>query len=452
MMDWKHPLRLWPRSCGALVMVIVLGLTGTARAQFGEAAGIAESMQQEYFNRDVTLIVEGLELDETQRIIVEELYKDYQADFDAGVDRMKNRFMAMKDELAMGDPERVVRVVFAPWEDWNSERRQLGDRFIDNIKVVLTPQQLDAWPTFERRLYREKTLHKGTLSGESLNLFHVVRDMDLEPPIRVIIQPALDEYDFALDQVLRRRDGVAREGQTTMIRSLQEGNAELSLDILERQLVAHVAVRDVNESFISVIAEAMPSEELREEFRSDALERAYPRIYRRLPVLRLFDAALELPDLDPAVRDQIEGLLDGFYAEVEPLNDALLRALKDHEPATARRRAQLSAARMKGESPSSIPTPSPPNFHRRNILSRQYARLLQDVLTEEQFESLPGSARWLAPPPEPPSKGDSGKVVPKSMRNSKGAPPDSLRDARKGDLGDKGSLNRVGSGRAPRPK
>ena len=49
------------------VFALIAGLlpASTARAQFGEAAGIGEAMQQDFLSRDIVLFSQGLNLDDT---------------------------------------------------------------------------------------------------------------------------------------------------------------------------------------------------------------------------------------------------------------------------------------------------------------------------------------------------------------------------------------------------
>src|SRR5688572_21882164 len=171
-MQTKNPLRT---ALSVAIVAISLIVNSAAHAQFGEAAGIAEAMQADYLRRDIVLFQQGLTLDDSQRAIVEALYADYEQAFEDGLARMRKRIEDMREELQSQDVDRVLRIVFKPIEDWSVEKRGLGDQFMENVKVILTPEQQEQWPKFERFIYREKNLNKGTLSGESANLFYIVR-------------------------------------------------------------------------------------------------------------------------------------------------------------------------------------------------------------------------------------------------------------------------------------
>ncbi|MHC4948862.1 MAG: hypothetical protein ACYTG1_11460 [Planctomycetota bacterium] len=371
-----------------------LALAPAAPAQYGEAAGIAEAMRPEYFGRDLVLFVEGLELDDTQRVIVEALFDDYQAAFDEGFARMRQRYEDMRPELQTQDETRIMRLVFAPFEEWHDEKVMLGEQLRSDVQAILNEDQLSSWPAFMRRMVREKTMHEGRLAGESLDLFHIVRDMNLRPEIASELQPTLDGYDVELGDALDRRNEANRRMQAEMLEALQVSDSGLSLSLIEEQIGHSIAVRDVNDRYIVIIGDALP-EDLGAEFRHLALSRAYPRVYRRTAVHRMFRAALELEDVDEETREMVEGLEVSYTSEIEAINDRLIRAIRAHDPEKARYRAEAFAARRDGRQ---IPRPDDPtreDFKRRDEIGDQYARSLQQVLSEDQFASLPGADRWL---------------------------------------------------------
>ena len=56
---------------------------------------------------------------------------------------------------------------------------------------------------------------------------------------------------------------------------------------------------------------------------------------------------------------------------------------------------EIFAARMNGEQVTKISDPTVAEMRKRNQLDDQYIRLLQGLLTAEQFLELPGADRWL---------------------------------------------------------
>jgi Spy/CpxP family protein refolding chaperone len=410
------PTRISQRIAAFLVAVTGLcGFATPASAQFGEAAGISDAMVQDYYSRDIRLFAEQLSLDDAQRSVIESLYMDYEQEFNDGLARMRKRLEDMREQFQAGDVDQVLRLVFKPIEEWSVEKRAMGDVFMENVKIVLTPEQQEMWPKFQRFLYREKNLSKGRLSGESLNLFLVVNDMALNPLEMQGVQPTLDEYDITLDAALRARQNAMISSQSDMFRSFAEQNASISLGILERQVQLAVAVRDVNDKYIESLAQVMPSEKSA-TFRQKALERAYPRVYRATPVQAIFTAAKELPGLDATTLEAIVNLEAGFLSELVATNGQLASTMRDWEPKENRLRAEAFARRMTNAQPEPIEDPLRAAFQARDEMQRRYVRLLQALLTPEQFGQVPGGYRWADTPGEERPATDNGAGGTKSRR------------------------------------
>ena len=382
---------------GLLMVLAVVSAMFPARfahAQFGEAAGIGEAMQQDFLSRDIVLFSQGLNLDDMQRVIVEALFTDYEQAFDAGIENMKKKLEGMKDQMTTDDTARVLKLVFAPFTEWSVEKGKLYEQFLQNVQVVLTPEQMEKWPAFERSLYREKNIHRGQLSGENLNLFYVIRDLKLDEKTMASIQPVVDEYDIALDQALRARQNAKIDPNNPMLAALAEQDSQKRTDSLMRLLAFQVRIRDVNDEYIEKIAAALPAD-LGAKFKADALDRAYPRIFRETQAQRIFRVAKELEGLDPTVLQSVIELEIAYLAELSVVNQQLHQMMKKHEPDDIRHRAEDFDRRMDGQQPEQREDPTRELFVRRDDLARTYIKQLQALLTPEQFDQLPGAMRWI---------------------------------------------------------
>lgn len=382
------------RTLAAVATVVMLFVAAPAPAQMGEAAGFAELMRHDYLHRDIVLFAQGLEMDEGQRIIMESLYEDYRATFDAGWLGTQERLSEMLQDVRSATPEQAMEMVMAPFEDWRKEKERIKETFEENVKVILNREQLQQWPAFQRQMLREKTLHLGRLSGESVDLFHVVRDLQLDDRIADAIEPVMEQYDLALDEALRRRNALLDEVQVDLMRSIRSGQSAIEVKKLEDQVQRRVALRDVNEHYIEVIASSLPVEH-GEKFREAALVSAYPRVYRQLPAERIFLAALELEDLEEEDRSAITELYEIMSTEIDSLNASLHRAIREHEPKALVNQMEIFTARTRGEEVTRIPDPTHEKIRERDERAGYYVALLREILTPDQFTSLPGYSRWM---------------------------------------------------------
>ncbi len=368
--------------------------TGTASAQIGELAGFTEVMHPEYLRRDLAIFDSALRLDSTQRDILENLFEDYGTNFEQGLEGMQERLKNMKDELQASDQNRILSMIFVPFEEWGQERRSLGDDFLLSVQVMLNEEQLERWPSFLRRLTRDKTLSNGVLSGESLDLLVLANDLDLEQRLLLTLQPVLDEYEMALDDQLRRRNQTLSVTQAKMVEALQQQNAERSLNLIDQQLAARKALREVNDRYIEIIAAALPGD-YSTEFRQRARERAYGKAYRPTAGQRMYQAAVELPDLDEETLQSLLDLQEAHNLEMGSIADRVAEAIRSFEPLKVRNRIEMFVVRISGGKGERITDPSIDEFRKREEMDSRFIALLQAVLTEEQFQSLDGADAWL---------------------------------------------------------
>jgi len=375
---------------------VVVGMTGAASAQFGEAAGFANMMRQDYLRRDLQLISQGLDLDEGQRVIVESFYEDYTDNFNEAVENMRERFRNMRGELQTQDREQVMRVVFEPLKELQAEKQRLHDAFESNIKLILNDRQLDQWQAFKKMMLREKQLPQGKFDGENVNLLHVVRDLNLAKPEKEAIQDVLDQYEQQLHQALQQRKQMFEDRQRRgkVIAAMQGESPQEGLKIIKEQIAARKSVRNVNLQYIDVIAEAMPTSTLAEQFREDARARAFPRVYHKLSEERIFDAALQLEDLDTETRDAVVDLANAMNADLESVRTELEQQIKTYEPASEINQAERYIARLTDDNTvEPMDNPVQPLIREMHQSAREYALQLRDLLTPEVFDQLPGASR-----------------------------------------------------------
>jgi hypothetical protein len=378
-----------------LGLLVAVTVTAPANGQIGEFAGFAEAMRPEYLRRDLQVFSEALELDDAQRDVLESLFDDYSTAFDTGLQTMQNRLQTMKDDLQAGDQQRILSMIFMPFQDWIDERRKLGESFLVNVHdIVLSDFQRKGWDAFRRRLRREKTMSDGSLSGESVNLSLVVRLLQLPLPVAEMMAPLMEEYELTVDQALIARADTMRTSRASMVESLQTRDPNRSVKLMKDQLKARVRVRDTNYDYLVRIGETLPGLH-RDEFLADALSRAFPRAYRTTTAQRMYAAAVQLEDLDAELLPIIVDLQNVLEAEMAMFAQRLVEIILASEPDLQKNRIELYAAKMQGEALVKMPDPSIPEMRKRDLQADEYITLLQSMLTPEQFASLPGADRWL---------------------------------------------------------
>ncbi|MCH2162677.1 MAG: hypothetical protein MK085_12500 [Phycisphaerales bacterium] len=290
-------------------------------------------------------------------------------------------------------------------EDWLGERTRLHDQFVSDVKVQLTDDQLVLWPAFDRFLVREKTLPRGRLSGEEINLFMVLDDAGLSDEAFMAVEPHLDEYEVRLHGVLTARNQYLMSSAPQLYKAMRDGDADAARRVLERQVNYREAVRNLNDSYGLVFAGAIENEEERDAVLTAFREEAYDRIYRPTRAHRAFDAAIDLEGLSDEQAVAIEELEVAYVMEVAPRNQELIRLLRKTEAKDQVDRGERMVAMMSGDLSRGMPWGGGSGeqdadeekyrdaMDRRGELDENYIARLNALLTPEQQEAMPAQRR-----------------------------------------------------------
>jgi len=386
--------------------IAALYMTPTSSAQMEY---MAEAMRPEYMSRDLVVFAEGLNLDDTQEVIVESMFDSYEDDFEFGWATTQERLNKVAENLKVNPPDSTkgtLEPVFNALGDWLQEKRALDQGLLENVQAILIGDQKHLWQGFAQRLYREKHTNRGRLSGESVDLFTIVRDSDLSPIAESIIENNLVEYASALDIAMRNRDTILRGNPKKLFDTILSGNADRPPALIDNLIRARIEVRDLNDRYIDIISSTL-SDIDGENFRNRALKRGYTRIYRRTPAQRIFRQAAE-NERYPAETTVLILQLEGAYLqELGSINYNLLTLTRKHEPEVHRNRELAGQVRKNGGTPKKLVDPTREVFKQREELGKRYIDLLRGILSPDEFIELDGARRWI-PRSELPDPGTAG--------------------------------------------
>jgi hypothetical protein len=358
---------------------------------------VTEAMQPAYFSRDLVIFAEGLNLDDTQEVIVEAMFDAYEDDFQLGWATTQERLNTVAEEMKDKPPLTSIDTlepVLNTLGDWLIEKRQLDQGLLENVQAILVSEQRVLWPIFARRLYREKHMNRGRLSGESVDLFVISRDCDLSPVAESSISDTLDEYAVALDIAMRKRDAILRGNPNKLFENILSGNDKRDPKHMEDLIKARIETRDINDRYTEIISSELAPVDS-ENFRTRSLKRGYARIYRRTPAQRIFRQAAENPSYSPEISAQIYALEGVYLQKLASINFELLELTRKHEPAVQLHREQAGQIRKNGGTSQKLDDPTREIFKKREILGEEYIAMLRALLSAEQFLELDGSRRWI---------------------------------------------------------
>ena len=430
-----------------VALVAVMAPAGAAQAQSSRRMLFAEAFRPDILGRDLSLMVQRLQLEEWQRPVVEALINDYSTAFNTGVDALKDRMRtASEDAVRSGTQggDQLLQKVLEPLNGWRTEKEMMLAKFTADVKSQLGAQQLERWPGFERALRRERLLPEGELSGERVDLFAVLSGMQLSQVEEQAVAPVLGQYEEALDQVLMARTKRAKEVLPRLEAAMSAMDNEKMGDLQDQVLQASVSVRETNDRAIDAIAAALGNRG--GEFRRAALEQGFPEAYRIHPVMVLMQQVRRLGSLSPEQVAQVDALMAEFDAACNAANDKVAAAMRIEEPLAAKRRAKARAERKAG-APASAPGSSEDGEvakaqSERQAMGEPYRARLMAILTPEQSKEIDGPSpeeaesekrRLMADKKaeQPTVEGGDGEAVEPNPNNPSGAeappPPAKIR-------------------------
>ena len=171
---------------------------------------------------------------------------------------------------AMDEARGVMGEMLDILQEWVAERQLLKTEFVGNVEIQLSDDQLVLWPAFDRFLVREKSLPRGRLSGEEVNLFAVLDDVGLSESAYAAVEPMLDEYEIQLHSALVSRDAYLLSSAPRLFKAIQEGSIDDAERILKQQVQYREGVRNVNDNFRVQFADV-----IEDEMEKQALNRAF---------------------------------------------------------------------------------------------------------------------------------------------------------------------------------
>jgi len=386
------------RSLPSIALALSFLAAAPAAAQFGARTGFEEAFKPDYFARDISLFNDYLELEEWQRPIIEILLEDYSASFQAGMDSMREQMAGKKDEIVNRGAAGIMPVI----EAWTREKEKLREEFLNNVKSQLSETQNARWPRFERAFRREKSLHLGELSGESVNILAIVRDVSMDSFAQGALEPILANYELELDEALRAREAMMASQQPKIQEAMVTMDTAAGVAAVEKIVTTRVRVRDVNDRAAEAIAEALPAEP-KNEFLSRWRSNAYASVFRASPMERVFEAATALPELTEEQRTGLTNIREAFNQQNDALAVQALAIVRSDEPKEARRKAE--AARSKERTGSRPPDLLSSVNQQREQLNERTQQQIESLLGPELSARIPNLSRARGPRDAVPAAG-----------------------------------------------
>ncbi|MEQ8843980.1 MAG: hypothetical protein RIB58_03920 [Phycisphaerales bacterium] len=352
----------------AVVAAPALGQFGGG--QFGGAEGPRVGREQ------MERYAELLELDETQREIAQMMLEDYIDGVQTAMDQMREAAQQARQEFE----ETRDRSAFADLREMGEQTQEraqaLEDQLMGDLRSMLTPEQEARWASVERAHRRLTTLPRGLMSGERVDLFEIVRGLELEGAAADEAQAVLGDYELALDRALMARNDMYEKG----IELFRSRDFEALQSHFEDAREASIRVRDTHRTFARRLEAVLPAEKL--EAMETAVRRAsFPSVYRENRSDRAMAAVMGIEGLSEDQRGQIEAITLATERRMEQVNRRIADTIESNEVNMTIRDMMRGGRRGNEDGTREL------FAEKREVIERAIEQL-RSVLSEEQAAAL----------------------------------------------------------------
>lgn len=350
--------------------------------------------------RDVPRLARTLGLTDDQREAAKELLTAYSDRIASAAKRM-NEFneqiyqSAGYSELPADERKRVDEA----YRKYEEHRKKLREGVLEDLRAVLDAEQAPRWASVDRWLLRRDRLQHawgGLTSAGTIDVVAVVNRAFGEGPQPENIAARLDEYEVAIDRILRKHqeeDEKLREGWKSRAgdwnKMTEEEREALQEEWEGRSLQRSRELRECNSKAVLAVLSMLEPGDRRDTIEADFYRRAVSRAYYdrdRPPLERSFKEARALGTLTDDQRGRIAELERALrQSQLKEFKERFARLCEEEEKATAK---SIRERRFEGD-----PMQSGARESDKKMIDE-----LRAVLTPEQIQKMSPPVRQVEVP------------------------------------------------------
>lgn len=309
--------------------------------------------------------------------------------------QLQERLNQHNDAIRSFVPERLSREeilaigesMIARLDPWFVEKDRIRGELLDGLNSVLNEEQIERLALLERSRRRERYLSQGLLSGESVDVWKILRKLSLDPETTSSLQPMMTGFEIRLDEVLLRRRDIMDRGVPELFRALHSDDVSRCIGLFDQELESRKNVRASIDDIARQIAAQLPAGKS-DIFIDDVLREGYPRLYQPTRTHRLLDRAANLRNLGAETTTSVQQLRGLYLIELNDITDELYQLLQVIEPILERQRlAQRYALKLEPSQPG-LADKLQEGFFRRTAVDRKYRDSLKGMLPETAWSIL----------------------------------------------------------------
>lgn len=272
-----------------------------------------------------------LGLDAEQAAVAQDLYQAMTADIARQSKRTREAMAESAEDRKAGDLAGAERRMEEAIRSQRESSRKVSQRFLDDLKILMRPDQSGNWEKFEQHRRRETHLRGGTVGGSGVDLFRIVDQLKLAGEPAAKAAKALDEYAPDIDRALRDRERVAAEDEKTFA-GVMHLDEKMMRARFERDRAIDLRVREINLKHLRLLAGVLP-EDLAKKLDEQFQLKAYRQAYRKTGLDHTLIKAKDLEGLSPEQKRKLETLAARHAKESRSAGDRLAGAIRAAEDA-----------------------------------------------------------------------------------------------------------------------
>lgn len=344
--SWMRRRRL---ATTALVSVCILSPLASAQPEMGaeeaqqlignvtemmddiDAAGVGlfEQRGSVIKRRSLDKIQDMLALDDSQRSLVNEMYRGYRAEvrvYSTKLSDIMKQMTSMMQEVQHGvatgelDQASLMERQRTFTKDLGSASREfleqsvaLEAQFLDDMQLLLSDNQIETMERVNMLRTREKASDQMLISGAAVDLGDVLASIGVQPTQSIEIDGVLRAWEHEIDGPATRMfetNNRVQQGSVDMQEKMMDDPAA-GMEFMQKmnemmdELKGHgIAMRDVNRKYVRLIGDLL-DDETRESFDAKFTAESFPSVYVVTNADRTFDAAAGFDDLDTDQREAV---------------------------------------------------------------------------------------------------------------------------------------------------
>ena len=364
---------------------VLLGLPNVCVAQeFEEMAVVFNPLT----SRSVESAKVALGLDKDQADVAKDLYVGYRSAMKGVIKELEAQGKAMMEKAQeSGDWESMRKGQMKLMREAFDKVGTFETRFNEDLRAVLTPEQVEKFPAYERARRRENVRLIQIMAGEAADLIDVLRALKIDTGGNEELKAAIAEYEVSLDRIIAERLAMLKEFINKMTdASANEGTTmTLMAESMPKIYTKARSARDLNKQATRRVVEMLPEAD-REKFQAEVNRRSHPRIYRTTATGKKFDVAKKYEDLSENQKGTLETLHANYLRDAGAANKSWADAI---EAAQEEFGGDFSKVMSGEEGPAK--TRAGEAYEKRAQVEKQFLERLEQVLNKEQAERLPAA-------------------------------------------------------------